>query len=252
MDVIYIVGTAGAGKSLLTSAFSNFLELKKYRVISVNLDPGVITLPYSPDVDVREYVSIYEIMENYRLGPNGALMMAIDLLASKINLIKTEIEEFNADYVLIDTPGQIEFFAFRESGPYIVNELFEDSKVMVYLFDTTFSASPLNYVSNMFLATAVYLRFPVPQIYILSKVDLIPKDSVEKILNWGMIDGALEDDIDEKLLGTQRIISRDVIRLIHDKGLSFTLIPVSSKSGFGFLDLHSCLTRISSGGEEPM
>jgi hypothetical protein len=69
----------------------------------------------------------------------------------------------------------MELFAFRASGPYIVRELSDDPKALLYLFDATFSSNPLNYVSNMFLATAVYTRFLVPQLYILSKSDLVPK-----------------------------------------------------------------------------
>jgi GTPase SAR1 family protein len=72
-------------------------------------------------------------MNDYQLGPNGALIMAADLIATEIESIRNDIEGFNADYVLIDMPGQMEMFAFRASGPYIVDELSTDPKAMVYL-----------------------------------------------------------------------------------------------------------------------
>ena len=75
----------------------------------------------------------------------------------------------------------MELFAFRASGPYIATELTKEPKAIVYLFDTAFSLNPLNYVSNLFLSAAVYNRFLVPQVYLLSKSDLLSKDDVTKL-----------------------------------------------------------------------
>jgi GTPase SAR1 family protein len=154
MPVVFIIGTAGSGKSMFTAAFSDWLKMSKQDVATVNLDPGVLKLPYSPDVDVRNYVDATDIMEKYGLGPNGAYMAA-DLIADEIENLTRDIEEAHADIVLVDTPGQMELFAFRASGPYIVNELTKEPKALMYLFDAVFSANPFNYVSNMFLAAAV-------------------------------------------------------------------------------------------------
>jgi len=248
--LIFIVGTAGCGKSHLTSALSDWLKLKKQNVTCVNLDPGVLKTPYTPDVDVRDFISIDELMEKYELGPNGALVMAADLIATEIDSIKKEIEELNSDYVLIDTPGQMELFAFRASGPYIVNELTTDPKAMVYLFDSPFCVDPLNYVSNMFLATAVHTRFFIPQVYVLSKSDLIPKRELKKILDWGIRTEALENAIETQLSDTKRLLSRGMTRLISRLGISFSPIPVSSTEESGFINLHGILMRIFAGGEE--
>ena len=77
----------------------------------------------------------------------------------------------------------MELFAFRASGPYIVDELTKQPKALVYLFDAVFSINPFNYVSNMFLSAAVYNRFFQPQMHVLPKCDLLPKKNVEKIAN---------------------------------------------------------------------
>ena len=151
MPLAFIIGTAGSGKSLFTAAFAEWLKMSKQDVAVVNLDPGALKLPYQPDVDVRNYVDVGDIMEKYGLGPNGALIMAADLIADEIENLTRDIEEAHADIVLVDTPGQMELFAFRASGPYIVNELTKEPKALIYLFDAVFSINPLNYVSNMFL-----------------------------------------------------------------------------------------------------
>jgi len=126
MPLVFIIGTAGSGKTLFTAAFAEWLKLSKQDVTVVNLDPGALKLPYQPDVDVRNYVDVENLMEKYSLGPNGALIMAADLIADEIENLTRDIDETHADIVLVDTPGQMELFAFRASGPYIVNELTEE------------------------------------------------------------------------------------------------------------------------------
>ncbi len=81
-------------------------------------------------------------MDEHGLGPNGALVMAADLIAEQIETLTSEIEELNADLVLVDTPGQMELFAFRASGPYIAKELTAEPKAIIYLFDSVFSITP--------------------------------------------------------------------------------------------------------------
>ena len=173
MVVIFLIGTAGSGKSLLTASLNDWLRVGKQKSITVNLDPGVTNLPYAPDIDIRNKVYLDQIMEDYKLGPNGALVLAADLIAEETQSIAAEIEDLQSDVVLVDTPGQMELFAFRASGPYIANELTDQQKAIVYLFDAVFSFNPLNYISNMFLSAAVYNRFYFPQLHALSKCCLL-------------------------------------------------------------------------------
>jgi len=250
MFIVFIIGTAGSGKSLLTAAFTDWLRLAKQNVIAVNLDPGVLTLPYTPDIDIRDYIKIEQLMEQYELGPNGALIMAADLIAEETERLGEEIATFNPDIALIDTPGQMELFAFRASGPYIANELTKEPKALIYLFDSVFSSNPLNYVSNVFLSAAVYNRFFTPQIHVLSKSDLLSPEDMNRIIDWSANPTALEAAIEEKLTGTRRLLSRDVIHAVYRLGLKFLLIPVSAKTNEGFVNLNATLERILTGGEK--
>lgn len=250
MSLIFIVGTAGSGKSQLTAAFSNWLKMSKQDVAIVNLDPGVSILPYSPEVDVRDYVDIGNLMEEYRLGPNGALIMAADLVADQIEEISKEVEELHSDVVLVDTSGQMELFAFRASGPYITNELTKESKVIVYLFDAVFSVNPLNYVSNLFLSSAIYNRFMLPQVHLLSKCDLLPKEEVDRVVDWSANQEVLAAAIDEKLEGTRRLLSRSMMLAIYKLGLRFPLIPVSGRTNEGMINFNTVLERVLAGGDK--
>jgi len=249
MFTVFIIGTAGSGKSMLTAAFANWLHLQKQDVITINLDPGVITVPYTPDIDIRDYINIEKLMHDYQLGPNGALIMAADLIADQVERLSDEIATFKPDITLIDTPGQMELFAFRQSGPYLANELTTESKGLVYLFDSVFSSHPQNYVSNMFLAAAVYNRFLIPQVYVLSKSDLLPPEETQRIVDWSANPYALETSIEEKLDGTKRLLARETMHAIQRLGLNFLLIPVAAKTNEGFTNLNAALERILSAGE---
>jgi len=250
MFTVFIIGTAGSGKSLLTAAFANWLHLQKQDVITINLDPGVITMPYTPDIDIRDYIKIERLMHDYQLGPNGALIMAADLIADEVERLSDEIATFKSDIALIDTPGQMELFAFRQSGPYLANELTMESKVLIYLFDSVFSSHPQNYVANMFLAAAVYNRFLIPQMHVLSKSDLLPPEETQRIVDWSANPYALETAIEEKLVGTKRLLARETMHAIHRLGLKFLLVPVSAKTNEGFVNLNAALERILSAGEK--
>lgn len=247
---MFIVGTAGSGKSLLTSAFSEWLKIAKQNVAILNLDPGVMTLPYTPDSDIRDYINIANLMEEYHLGPNGALILAADLIAEQTEKLSSEIEELDSDVVLVDTPGQMEIFAFRASGPYIAKELTREPKAIIYLFDSVFSLNPVNYVSNLFLSAAVYNRFLIPQVHVLSKRDLLPQEKVDSIVDWSANPKTLETAIDEKLKGAKRLLSRDMMHAIHRLGFQFFLIPVSAKNNDGMIDLNMVLERIFAGGDK--
>ena len=250
MFIVFIIGTAGSGKSYLTASFSDWLKLAKQNVITVNLDPGVLTLPYTPDIDIRDYIKIEQLMKQYGLGPNGAVIMAADLIAEETERLGEEIGTFNPDIALIDTPGQMELFAFRASGPYITNELTAEPKALLYLFDSVFSSSPLNYVSNVFLSAAIYNRFFIPQVHVLSKSDLLPPKEMNRLVDWSASPEALETAIEEKLTGTGRLLSRDIIHAVYRLGLKFLLIPVSAKTNDGFINLNTTLERIFNSGEK--
>jgi len=250
MFIVFIIGTAGSWKSQLTATFGDWLKMSKQDVVTVNLDPGVSKLPYSSEVDVRDYVDVGNLMDEYGLGPNGALVMAADLIADQVEKISKEIEECQSDIVLVGTSGQMELFAFRASGPYIANELTKEHKAIVYLFDAVFSANPLNYVSNLFLSSAVYNRFLLPQVHLLSKCDLLPKEEIDRVVDWSSDPNALASAIDEKLEGTKRLLGRNMMLAIYKLGLRFLLTPISAKTSEGILSFNAALERILAQGDK--
>jgi GPN-loop GTPase len=249
MNIVYITGTAGSGKSLLTSSLVSWYREKSQDAIAVNLDPGVLSLPYDPDVDIRNSVDMQQIMTDYSLGPNGALVFANDLIASKLPEIQEEIESTTADFVVVDTPGQIELFAFRESGPFIAKGLEADSKVLLFLMDSLVASSPTNFLSLALLSTSVQLRMELPQIQVLSKTDLA-KEKVPEMMQWSKDPLAYEDALSKLKSGTEYSFYSQLFRSLKRSSLSLGLYPVSSYTREGFIGLIGEFARIFGGGEE--
>jgi GTPase SAR1 family protein len=249
MDAIFITGTAGSGKSILTSRLLQWYVDRKSYPISINLDPGVVSLPYEPDVDVRDYIDINTLMETYDLGPNGSLIMASDMIATRLDEIQDEVNNLNPDYILIDTPGQIELFAFRASGAYFVSNFQSDNKVNLFIYDGMLVSSPINFVSIGLLASSVRLRLKIAQINILTKRDLIV-DKLKDILEWSSSALSLESSLDSEKDAEYSLLSKDLVRSMSKSGFHQNLIAVSSITLNGMVNLSAALARIVSQGEE--
>ena len=73
-----------------------------YDVRCVNLDPATKPI-YRADADIRKYIRTEQVMKRYRLGINSALIKSVELSLSYIDKLK-----LSADYVLYDTPGQLD------------------------------------------------------------------------------------------------------------------------------------------------
>ena len=249
MKTIFVSGTAGSGKSLLTSKLYEYYTKNGAFTAVLNLDPGVVSLPYTCDIDVRDYVDIVSIMKQYELGPNGALIMANDLIASKITDIENEVNRVNPDYLLVDTPGQIELFAYRNSGPFLIDSISSEEKTSIFLFDGALITTPVNFVSIALLATSVRLRLNLPSVNVLTKTDLIG-ENLKNILGWSTNLRKLEDDISQQADGETYSLTTNILRGLNLSGFAQGLIPISNVTGEGMVNLEGALSRILNLGEE--
>ncbi len=174
MNVVFIAGPAGSGKSTLTSSLALWLESFEHFVCKVNLDPAAELLPYVPDVDVRRYVNARDLMFKKGLGPNGALLASMDELLNYVEDVRAEIDECRADYALADLPGQLEVVAFRLLGPRLLHELSSGSRAaMVFLIDARLASRTYSAYSLLLLALSAMYRLNLPMVLAVNKVDLV-------------------------------------------------------------------------------
>jgi GPN-loop GTPase len=247
---IYFIGTAGSGKSTITSSFKQWMTTQGLDAITVNLDPGVENLPYIPDVDIRDWISIKEVMENYELGPNGAQIACADMLALNTSDVKESIESFKSDYVLMDTPGQLELFVFREAGKYIIEFMNPKQSMIAYILDPALAKTASGFVSQLLLSLSTSFRLNYPQVNILSKSDLITDEEREIIKRWGENIDSLESAIICEEESVYRQMSEGILNLLRDFSSQIQMIQTGKENFLGIDDLYTLIQLQFHGGED--
>ncbi|MEM2579482.1 MAG: ATP/GTP-binding protein, partial [Desulfurococcaceae archaeon] len=183
-----------------------------------------------------------------RLGPNGALILASDLIADRLDEIQRDVDELNPDYVIVDTPGQMELFAYRASGMIFAKEFRCDAKASIFLFDPMLVNSPLNILSIALLATSIRLRLGLAQVNVLSKIDLI-RDRVAEIIGYSAdltrLEYALQREKDSELY----MLGISLLKGIRHS-ISMGLLAVSSLTYEGMVNLTAALARMLKEGED--
>ena len=69
-----VMGPAGSGKSTYCKYISEYLTDIHRRPYMVNLDPAIEDNYYDIDIDVRDLITVEDVMEELNYGPNGALV----------------------------------------------------------------------------------------------------------------------------------------------------------------------------------
>ncbi|KAJ9119127.1 GPN-loop GTPase 1 [Naganishia vaughanmartiniae] len=141
----------------------------------LNLDPAVSHMPYEANIDIRDTVDYKEVMKQYKLGPNGGILTALNLFTTKFDQVLGFVEKRaeTVDHILIDTPGQIEIFTWSASGS-IITEAIASSlpTVVAYIIDTPRTTAPATFMSNMLILYKTRLPF----ILVFNKTDAQPHD----------------------------------------------------------------------------
>jgi len=247
---VYFIGTAGSGKSTLTDNFKKWMTLRSLDAITVNLDPGAENLPYEPDVDIRDWISMKEIMETYGLGPNGAQIAAADMLALNTEDVKKSIESFKTDYVLMDTPGQLELFVFREAGKYIIKFINPQRSITAYLLDPGLAKTATGFVSQLLLSINTSFRLEQPQINILSKADMLTDEELNLVKNWSETPDLLYNSITSEKASIHRELSEGILNLIKDFETETKMFPTGKEELYGIDDIYTQIQLQFEGGED--
>jgi GTPase SAR1 family protein len=247
---IFFVGTAGSGKSAMVAALRRWMEGESFSALTVNLDPGIEVPAYEPDVDVRDWVVLGQIMEELNLGPNGAQVAAADMMAIQARDILAAVEPMDADYVLYDAPGQLELFAFRSSSRRLVEILGGSRPMIAYLYDPALVATPNGFITSMLLGATVQFRLGVPLIPVLSKVDLLKSEQRETIQAWAADKWRLYNDLTDGEVTPQTTMAVEVLHALESFGAMGPLTQVSAASGEGIEDLYTAAQVVYAGGED--
>ncbi|MCL2148762.1 MAG: ATP/GTP-binding protein [Methanomassiliicoccaceae archaeon] len=250
MRNIFFVGTAGSGKSTMVGAFKQWLDDNGVDAVTVNLDPGADRLAYRADVDIREWISLGEVMDEYSLGPNGAQVVAADLMAMNIHRLTSVLGGYRTNYALIDTPGQLELFAFRESSGMIVDALGKERSMIAYLSDPMLCRRPNGFVSSMTLSALVQFRLQLPMVNLLSKLDVLSEEDSERVIDWFENPDTLYGDFLDEDSDPQTVVGMELFKALENTGVFGGIRGVSAEEGTGLDEIYAAAQLTFFGGED--
>ncbi|AMD21569.1 HFL287Wp [Eremothecium sinecaudum] len=245
LTTVICIGMAGSGKTTFMQRLNTHLHTAKEPPYVINLDPAVLNVPYGVNIDIRDSIKYKKVMENYNLGPNGAIVTSLNLFSTKIdqviNLVEKKRDSFK--HCIIDTPGQIECFVWSASGS-IITESFASTfpTVIAYIIDTPRNSSPTTFMSNMLYACSILYKMKLPMIVVFNKTDVTKADFAKTwMTDFEAFQEALKSD--QELNGEAGMGSGYMSSLVNSMSLmleefysQLDVVSVSSFTGDGFND----------------
>lgn len=255
------MGPAGAGKTTFCTALITHLQHSHRSCFYVNLDPAATDFTYEPDLDIRDLISLEDVMEEMSLGPNGGLIFCFEFLSQNLEFLSAAIEPLSEEYLIIfDLPGQIELYTHIPLLPELIKFLsrmgpLNISLCAAYLLEATFVVDKAKFFAGTLSAMSAMINMELPHINVLSKMDLV-KDQVGKKEMRRFIDpdanllddedtgrGTFEHTVDIKdpgkvdnvmTGGSFKQLNRAVARLIDDFSMvSFLQLDVNDEDSVG-------------------
>lgn len=192
-----VLGMAGSGKTTFVKRLTQF-NYGEHKPYVINLDPACKEVPYPVNIDIRDTINYKEVMKQYKLGPNGGIVTALNLFSTKFEKVLELIGKSadNHKYCIIDTPGQIEVFTWSASGTIITESLATTfPTIIVYVMDIVRSQSPTTFMSNMLYACSILYKSRLPFIIVLNKCDVVDPDfAIEWMQDFEVFQEALEKE----------------------------------------------------------
>ncbi|KAK0633460.1 GPN-loop GTPase [Immersiella caudata] len=199
---VMVMGPAGAGKSTFCASLITHLQLNRRSAFYVNLDPAAETFEHTPDLDIKDLISLEDVMEEMKLGPNGGLIYCFEFLMENLDWLTEGLDSLTEEYlIVIDMPGQIELYTHIPILPKLVRFLTQPGALNVrlcaaYLLESTFIIDRAKYFAGSLSAMSAMIMLEVPHINILSKMDLVKGQIKKKELKRFIVPDTslLEDD----------------------------------------------------------
>jgi len=212
---LLVMGPAGAGKTTFCTALIQHLQTVRRSCFYVNLDPAADTFAYTPDLDIRDLISLEDVMEEMSLGPNGGLIFCFEFLLQNLDFLQTAIDPLSEEYLIIfDLPGQIELYTHIPLLPELIKFLSRAGPLNInlcaaYLLEATFVVDKAKFFAGTLSAMSAMIMMELPHVNILSKMDLLKGQ-----INNTQLKKFVDPDanlMDEEDTGRSELVAHDVL-----------------------------------------
>jgi len=172
-----VIGPPGSGKTTYCLGMSEFLTALGREVAVINLDPANEHLPYKCALDISDLITLSDVMDTLKLGPNGGLLYCMEYLEKNMDWLEKELKSIKKKYLLFDFPGQVELYTHHNSVRNIVAQLqkWDFRLAAVHLVDSHYCSDPSKFISVLLTSLSTMLQIELPHVNVLSKCDLIQK-----------------------------------------------------------------------------
>ncbi|CAG9465331.1 unnamed protein product [Pedinophyceae sp. YPF-701] len=184
-----VIGPAGSGKSTYCDVLHEHCEAIRRPVHFINLDPAAEHFNYPVAVDVRQLITVQDVMEELKLGPNGGLMYCMEFLEESLDdWLEEELAAYGEDEsIVIDCPGQVELCSHGGVLRSVVDWLQRKGWTVcaVYCLDSQFLTNAGKYIAGALQALSAMVTLETPHVSVMTKMDLLPdhlRDDVESLL----------------------------------------------------------------------
>ncbi|KAK1834320.1 putative GTP binding protein [Podospora conica] len=235
-----VLGSPGSGKSTYCDGMHQFMGAIGRQCSVVNLDPANDHTNYPCALDIRNLVTLEEIMSDDRLGPNGGILYALEELENNMEWLENGLKEIGDDYLLFDCPGQVELYTHHTSLRNIIYRLQKLGYrlVAVHLSDSFCLTQPSLYISNILLALRAMLQMDLPHINVITKIDKVADydplpfnlDYYTEVQDLNYLLPTLENETPALRSGKFGRLNKAIADLVENFGLvSFEVLAVENK-----------------------
>jgi len=119
-------------------------------------------------------------MEEFKLGPNGAMLYCADFLLANIQWLTDEIEKKllneRCRYFVFDLPGQTELYTNHDALKKIITKLEKENNfrmVAVHMIDASYLYDRYKFLSAMTLSLTSLIGIEIPFVNLITKMDLM-------------------------------------------------------------------------------
>jgi len=212
-----VMGPAGSGKSTYCQAIQKYCFDAKRHVHVVNLDPAAENFNYDVAIDIRDLISLEDVMEELDLGPNGGLVYCMEYLVEHIDWLTEQIADYGDDYLIFDCPGQIELFFHLPVMKKVQEELarFGYQTCAVYLIDSLVVSDASRFIAGTLMCLAAMVNLELPHINLLTKCDMVQnKTKLEEFFNPDV--RSLTEELNKGSTGPHKRMNEAVGTLIEE------------------------------------
>ncbi|GMH39381.1 hypothetical protein BSKO_07279 [Bryopsis sp. KO-2023] len=183
-----VLGPAGVGKSTYCERLHEHCQAARRPVSIVNLDPAAEEFSYPVTLDVKELITVDDVMEELNLGPNGGLMFCMENVEENLDEWLDEgLEGFgDDDYLVFDCPGQIELCTGSTFFQTLIEYLKKENWTicLVYCLDSHFLMDMSKFIAGLFQTLAAMVHLELPTINVITKMDLCEdQEKVKDLFN---------------------------------------------------------------------